>query len=101
MSWRGSVSQAQSCCVLGLGLTARPQAHEAWVLNFCILGPHVLGPRILGPLLLGPHVLGPLILDPHDLGSWAPETRAFSLAHWPHCLADWINLECGQWGPGH
>ena len=77
--------------MLGLGLTARPQAHEAWVLNFCILGPHVLGPRILGPL----------ILDPHDLGSWAPETRAFSLAHWPHCLADWINLECGQWGPGH
>lgn len=39
LSWRGSVSQAQSCCVLGLGLTAGPQAHGAWVLNFCILGP--------------------------------------------------------------
>lgn len=83
MSWRGSVSQAQSCCVLGLGLTAGPQAHGAWVLNFCILGPRILDPHNLGP---------------HNLGSWAPETRAFSLAHWPHCLADWINLECGQWG---
>ena len=68
--------------MLGLGLTARPQAHEAWVLNFCILGPHVLVPRVLGPLILGPHVLGPLILDPHDLGSWAPGPPRPGLFRW-------------------